>query len=76
MRTKTNKQAKSNKLNNVKDIVVLNENYFKFVPIIVSSDSMVFGSNTANAWKADLKSMLNNFKAVLKRNQPTSQLIN
>lgn len=26
MRTKTNKQAKSNKLNNVKDIVVLNEN--------------------------------------------------
>lgn len=50
--------------------------YLKFVPRIVSSDSMVFGSNTANAWKTDLKSMLNNFKAVLNRNQPTSQLIN
>lgn len=49
--------------------------FLKFVPIIVSSDSMVFGSNTANAWKADLKSMLNNFKVVLNRNQPTSQLI-
>lgn len=50
--------------------------FLKFVPIIVSSDSMVFGSNKANAWKADLKSMLNNFKAVLNRNQPTIKSIN
>lgn len=54
MRAKTIKQAKTNKLNNVKDIVVLKLGISKFVK------NMVFGSNTANAWKAELKSMRNN----------------